>query len=626
MAFAGGNAVGIAELLEREEKKAKERIRLEKAAERRENAFTDTQMGGMPSSGDGRLERSDFFSSSYPVDDPHSSSSRPTSSNGPTKHINGDRKYTYTNERSENDERRARRSQHDPFEDDAQGGTDRDSINGTKRRSRSRSPRPDSRRSHRSRERISGGDFYRGGGRYSADRDDDDDRYYRPGSDRRGPRRESRDRGGRDRGGRDDRDRRVRERDTRGSHDNHRSPAGGYKRKTPEPTDDERDRRTVFVQQLAARLRSKDLKVFFEAAGPVVDAQIVKDRVSGRSKGVGYVEFKDEESVQKAIGLTGQKLMGIPIIAQLTEAEKNRQARTNEGGATHSNGIPFHRLYVGNIHFSISEEDLKTVFQSFGDLEFVQLQKEEGGRSKGYGFVQFVDPAEAKKALESMNGFELAGRPIRVGLGNDKFTPESTQNLMQRFGNQGNHQGSSFSGMGGRGTQAGGTGNFDRPAARDLDKAGGAGALDDSDVGGVNFSNYSRDALMRKLARTDEPEQKIAPKYQASKPIVVQSAPSRCIVAKNMYDENTKDEGPNWKELLQKDIEEECNATYGKVVHVGIPPDGDQGQVYIKFAELKGGEKALRGLNGRYFDGKMVTADTMVEAVYNMNFPQAKNA
>lgn len=103
---------------------------------------------------------------------------------------------------------------------------------------------------------------------------------------------------------------------------------------------------------------------------------------------VGYVEFKDEESVQKAIGLTGQKLLGIPIIAQLTEAEKNRIAKTSEGGATQSNGVPFHRLYVGNIHFSITEDDLKNVFEPFGELEFVQLQKEDQGRSKGYGFVQ----------------------------------------------------------------------------------------------------------------------------------------------------------------------------------------------------------------------------------------------
>lgn len=96
--------------------------------------------------------------------------------------------------------------------------------------------------------------------------------------------------------------------------------------------------------------------------------------------------------MEKAIELTGQKLLGIPIIAQLTEAEKNRQARNTEGTATQSNGIPFHRLYVGNIHFSITEEDLKNVFEPFGELEFVQLQKEDQqGRSKGYGFVQY-DP------------------------------------------------------------------------------------------------------------------------------------------------------------------------------------------------------------------------------------------
>lgn len=105
---------------------------------------------------------------------------------------------------------------------------------------------------------------------------------------------------------------------------------------------------------------------------------------------VGYVEFRQEESVPLAIQLTGQKLLGIPIIAQLTEAEKNRQARNPEATSGNHNSIPFHRLYVGNIHFSITESDLQNVFEPFGELEFVQLQKEEQGRSRGYGFVQYV--------------------------------------------------------------------------------------------------------------------------------------------------------------------------------------------------------------------------------------------
>lgn len=144
----------------------------------------------------------------------------------------------------------------------------------------------------------------------------------------------------------------------------------------------------MFVQQLAARLRTRELKVFFEKIGPVTEAQIVKDRISMRSKGVGYVEFRDEESVTAALQLTGQKLLGIPVIVQVTEAEKNRQARTTESSGNHPNSIPFHRLYVGNIHFNVTEQDLQAVFEPFGELEFVQLQREENGRSKGYGFVQ----------------------------------------------------------------------------------------------------------------------------------------------------------------------------------------------------------------------------------------------
>lgn len=64
--------------------------------------------------------------------------------------------------------------------------------------------------------------------------------------------------------------------------------------------------------------------------------------------------------------------------------------RTTESSGHHPNSIPFHRLYVGNIHFSITEQDLQNVFEPFGELEFVQLQKDDNGRSRGYGFVQYV--------------------------------------------------------------------------------------------------------------------------------------------------------------------------------------------------------------------------------------------
>ena len=163
--------------------------------------------------------------------------------------------------------------------------SDRGSINESHRsRKRSRSKDSDRRHSRRHKDsadpedgyRGSGGDYYRGsGGRArTRSRSPIDDRYYRPG--------------GRVR--RDD-DERIRDRSPRRDRNSGRKRTPSPKRvksksPTPQPTEDERDRRTVFVQQLAARLRTKELIAFFEKVGPVKEAQIVKDRVSGRSKGL----------------------------------------------------------------------------------------------------------------------------------------------------------------------------------------------------------------------------------------------------------------------------------------------------------------------------------------------------
>jgi RNA-binding protein 23/39 len=236
-----------------------------------------------------------------------------------------------------------------------------------------------------------------------------------------------------------------------------------------------------------------------------------------------------------------------------------------------------------------------------------------------------------------MNGFDLAGRPIRVGLGNDKFTPESTANLLQRFQGQNqptSFQGSAFSGSGGRGAHAGGSGGtFDRAGARDDQKGsgGGASALDDSDVAGVNFSNYSRDSLMRKLARTEEPSSSnddhrqktaAAPKKE-SKPLPVSvNQASRCVLLRNMFDPN-EEEGEAWVKELEDDVKAECEDKYGKVVHISLDPN-TQGDIYLKFERVSGGEKAIQGLNGRFFGGRQISAQPVVDAVYSSLFSRTK--
>ncbi len=76
-----------------------------------------------------------------------------------------------------------------------------------------------------------------------------------------------------------------------------RSSPGRRREKSPELTPEERDARTVFCMQLAARIRPRDLEEFFTAVGKIRDVRLITDPRTKRSKGIAYIEFRDVESV-----------------------------------------------------------------------------------------------------------------------------------------------------------------------------------------------------------------------------------------------------------------------------------------------------------------------------------------
>ncbi len=72
------------------------------------------------------------------------------------------------------------------------------------------------------------------------------------------------------------------------------------------------------------------------------------------------------------------------------------------------------RLYVGNLPFSASEEEIRTVFGEFGTVEAVELVKDrETGRPRGFGFVQ-MDPEGAANAIKQLDGKQMGGRALNV--------------------------------------------------------------------------------------------------------------------------------------------------------------------------------------------------------------------
>jgi len=140
--------------------------------------------------------------------------------------------------------------------------------------------------------------------------------------------------------------------------------------------------------QLSQRVRSRDVEEFFSSVGKIRDVRLIVCNKTRRFKGIAYVEFKDSDSVALALGLNGQKLCGVPVIVQPSQAEKNRVGNYYmERNPTRLEKGPM-RLYVGSLHFNITEDMLRGIFEPFGSIQTITLMMDyETGRSKGYGFV-----------------------------------------------------------------------------------------------------------------------------------------------------------------------------------------------------------------------------------------------
>jgi RNA recognition motif-containing protein len=72
-------------------------------------------------------------------------------------------------------------------------------------------------------------------------------------------------------------------------------------------------------------------------------------------------------------------------------------------------------IYVGNLSYGVTEEDLKEAFESFGEVETAKIIKDRySGESKGFGFVEMPAKGEAQSAVEGLNGKDLKGRALNV--------------------------------------------------------------------------------------------------------------------------------------------------------------------------------------------------------------------
>jgi RNA recognition motif-containing protein len=79
------------------------------------------------------------------------------------------------------------------------------------------------------------------------------------------------------------------------------------------------------------------------------------------------------------------------------------------------------KLYVGNLPFETNEDELREMFEQHGPTVSVRvITDRETGRSRGFGFVEFEDDANAEAALQALDGKDMGGRALRVNEAQDK--------------------------------------------------------------------------------------------------------------------------------------------------------------------------------------------------------------
>lgn len=160
-------------------------------------------------------------------------------------------------------------------------------------------------------------------------------------------------------------------------------------------------RGNIFIKNLDKSIDHRALFDTFSQFGPILSCKIELDETN-QSRGYGYIQYANTESADRATNtvngmmLAGKKVYVYLYFLSLTlfsfvgpfVPRKERISQTNK---------KFTNIYVNNVDPNLSDDEFKSLFTPFGTIKSAVVMKDESGKSKGFGFVNYDTPEEAEK-------------------------------------------------------------------------------------------------------------------------------------------------------------------------------------------------------------------------------------
>ena len=165
----------------------------------------------------------------------------------------------------------------------------------------------------------------------------------------------------------------------------------------------------VFIKNLDVAIDNKALHDTFAAFGNILSCKVAQDEF-GNSKGYGFVHYESAESATNAIKhVNGMLLNDKKVFVGHHVARKDRESKFEEMKANFTN------IYVKNIESEVTDDEFRELFERYGDVSSSTVARDDAGKSKGFGFVNYIRHEAAFKAVEELHDKDFHGQNLYVG-------------------------------------------------------------------------------------------------------------------------------------------------------------------------------------------------------------------